>query len=225
MNTPPPYVAVFIDSFAQPKALDKKNVLILPGTKDVDPSDLQFLEFAGHVATALKEMGLTRVERFQDADVAVYLSYGIGNPQTQQYSYALPTWGQTGVSSATTYGSVNRYGNTGTFSGTTVYTPTYGITGYSTQVESRTTFTRFLLMDAYDIGAYKKTQEMKQLWKIGATSAGSSNDLRFVFPYMVVASQKFLGTNTGRRIEEDVLIDDPRVATIRANLNDQRMKQ
>jgi hypothetical protein len=216
-RTPPPYIASFMDSFALPNALDKKRFVILPGTKDTDSSDLQFLEFSKHVEKVLGELGLNKAKSFADAEIAIFLSYGIGNPQIHQYSYNLPVWGQTGVSSATTYGNISSFGSTGIYSGTTTYTPTYGITGYTSHVNSSTTFTRFMLIDAYDLESYKNEQKMTQVWKTSVTSTGSSNDLRYIFPYMAVAMKKFVAINTGRQIEEDVLVDDLRVSKLRDN--------
>ena len=42
----------------------------------------------------------------------------------------MPVYGQTGISSSNTFGTINTFGNTSTYSGSTYYTPSYGITGY-----------------------------------------------------------------------------------------------
>lgn len=211
VRPPLQYYASFIDSFAQPDALVKKRYRIFPGSKNVDPSDLQYLEFAKYVGKILDQRGLVNASSFDDAEVAIFLSYGIGNPQTHQYSYSLPVWGQTGVSSSNTVGTISAYGNSGIYSGTTTYTPTYGITGYTNQVRSYSSFTRFLLMDAYDLNVYKQTGKMAQVWKANVTSTGPSGDLRLVLPYMAVAVKNYIGRNTTRQVEEDVLVDDPQV--------------
>lgn len=204
-----------VDALAQPDASTKKRYIIMPGSKDVQPRDLQFLEYAGYVKKILNEKGFVEASQFADADIAVFLSYGIGNPQTHHYSYELPVWGQTGVSSSTTYGTLSTYGGVGTYSGTTTYTPTYGVTGYTSQVDSYTTYTRFLLIDAYDVALYKQEQKMNQVWKTSAISTGSNNDLRLVFPYMAIAMKPYIGSNTGRKIEVEVLTDDPQVIQLR----------
>jgi hypothetical protein len=102
-----------------------------------------------------------------------------------------------------------------TYSGTTTYTPTYGITGSTTHIGTHTVFTRFLFLDAYDIATYAKEQKMSQVWKTNVVSTGSSDDLRLVVPYMVAAMKPYLGTNTGRRIEVVVPGDDPSVQLLR----------
>jgi hypothetical protein len=204
-----------VDSLAQQDASAKKRYIVMPGIKDIEPSDLQFLEYASYVERVLSEKGFVKASQFGDADIAVFLSYGIGNPQTHQYSYSMPVWGQTGVLSSTTHGTLSTYGGMGTYSGTTTYTPTYGVTGYTSHVGSYTTYIRFLLMDAYDVESYKRDQKMNQVWKISVISVGSSDDLRLVFPYMAVAMKPYIGTNTGRKIMIEILADDPQVTQLR----------
>jgi hypothetical protein len=70
-----------VDSLAQPDASAKKRYIIMPGSKDVQPGDLQFLEYAGYVEKILNEKGFVKASQFADADIAVFLSYGIGNPK------------------------------------------------------------------------------------------------------------------------------------------------
>ena len=204
-----------VDSLAQTDASAKKRYVLLPGGKGVEAGDLQFQEFAAYIEKILTEKGFVKAGAYQDADVAIFLTYAIGDPQTYQYSYSLPTWGQTGVSSANTYGTVSSYGGMATYSGTTTYTPTYGITGSTTHIGTNTVFTRFQFLDAYDVATYLKDKKMSQVWKTNVVSTGSSGDLRLVVPYMVAAMKPYLGTNTGRKIEVEVAADDPSVQLLR----------
>jgi len=207
-----------INSLSQPDTAGKKLYVILPGDKGIDPSELQFMEFASYVENAMAEKGYVKVESSEQAEIAVFLSYGIGDPQTHQYSYSVPVYGQTGVSSAQTFGTVSSFGGIGTYSGRTTYTPTYGVTGYRSGVNTITTYTRFLILAAYDIAGSTNDKNPVQLWKTEVSSTGSSNDLRFVFPYMVVAMKPYLATNTGRKIRKEVYEDDPNVLHLRGTL-------
>lgn len=205
-----------VDSLAQTDASTKKRYVLLPGGKAVDADDLQFKEFAGYVDKILIEKGFVKVSYLQDAELAIFFTYAIGDPQTYNYSYSLPTFGQTGVSSAHTSGTMSLRGSTATYSGTTTYTPTFGITGSSTYIGTNTIFSRFLLLDAYDVATYLKDNKMSQVWKTNVVSSGSSGDLRLVAPYMVTAMKPYLGTNTGRKIEVVVLANDPEVQLLRS---------
>lgn len=191
---------VDVDSISSPDVPTGKRYAMLSGKNDAPPDDLQFKEFASYVHRALREQGFTKVEKLKDADIAIFLAYGIGDPQKQNYSYSLPLYGQTGYSSSTTYGTLSTYGNTGSYSETTHYTPQYGIIGYKNYTGSYYEYFRWLMLDAYDVAAYKTSQKLMQAWQTSATSVGSSGDLRLVFPIMVAASRPFIGTNTGKKV-------------------------
>ena len=194
---------------------EKNLYILLPGNKDTKAEDLQFKEYATYVKRALSNQGFVPAESFEKANIAIFLVYGIGDPKESQYSYALPTWGQTGVSSSNTSGTVSSYGGYSSYSGTTSYTPTYGVTGSTTQIGSYTTYFRFMVLDAVDLDEYKKSKKEVQIWKTTVTSAGSSGDLRRIFPVLVAASQQYVGKNTGQKVKVDLYEEDERVIQIK----------
>jgi len=177
---------------------------ILSGAKDVDSNDLQFKEYANYIDCAMAGKGYTRTKDFNRADIALFLSYGIGDPKDSVSSYAIPVFGQTGVSSAYTSGSVNSYGSNAYYSGTTSFTPQYGLKGFATGVRSRTTYFRYFLLDAFDLKTYREKNDNVQLWSTKVTSSGSSSDLRTVFPVMVGAAKSYFGKNTGKQLSFDM---------------------
>lgn len=212
-----PKIISSVDSFARTEAVVKKRYVLMPGGKGIEVGDLQFQEFAGYIDKVLAEKGFEKASALEVADIAVFFTYAIGDPQTYQYSYSIPTWGQTGVSAAHTYGTVYSYGNTGTYTGTTTYTPTYGVTGSTTHIATDTVYRRFLYLDAYDLAIYAKENKMTQVWKTSVTSIGSSNDLRMVLPYMVTAMKPYLVTNTGRKVDVEIFANDPAVLLLRSS--------
>lgn len=193
----------------------KNRYLLVPGLKDVNPDDLQFQEYSGYAEKALSQKGFVKANNFNDADVVIFMSYGIGEPQVHQYTYAVPTWGQTGVSSANTSGTVSAYGNSASYNTRTTYTPQYGITGHTTQIGTAITYTRYLQLDAIDVAEYKKSNSQKEVWKTTVMSTGTSSDLRQVMPVMVGASSEYLGTNTGKNISVNLKETDKRVLKIK----------
>jgi len=209
-----PQYIVRVDSISG-GAAGKNSYILLPGNKDTKEEDLQFKEYAAYVNRALIKQGFVPSESFEKANVAIFLGYGIGEPQEHQYSYSIPIWGQTGVSSSHTTGTVSSYGGYGSYSGTTTYTPTYGVTGSTTHIGSYTTYFRFMVLDAVDLDEYKKSKKEVQLWKTTVTSAGSSGDLRRVFPILVAASQQYVGKNTGQKVEVNLYEEDQRVIEIK----------
>lgn len=212
----PPQIHVTVDSLSASTQASRKHFVLLPGNKDTPATDLQFREYAAYINRALVSRGYVPAEGIEKADLAIFVVYGIGNPQQHQYSYSIPTWGQTGISSSSTYGTLNTYGGYGTYRGTTTHTPTYGITGSTSHIGTYTTYFRFLVLDALDLSEYKQTKKEVQLWKTTITSAGSSGDLRRVFPYMVTASMPHIGTNTGQQIKVVLEENDPAVLNVKS---------
>lgn len=206
---------VNVDSLSASPETAKKHFVLLPGNKDTPTTDLQFREYAAYINHVLASRGYIPAENIEKADLAIFIVYGIGNPQQHQYSYSIPTWGQTGISSSSTYGTLNTYGGYGTYSGTTTYTPTYGITGSTSNIGTYTMYFRFLVLDALDLSEYKQTKREVQLWKTTITSVGSSGDLRRVFPYMITASMPHIGTNTGQQIKVVLEENDPAVLNVK----------
>jgi len=200
-TTGQPNFNVAVDSLASLDAASKKTYLLIPGNDGVTWDDLQFQEYATYLMRVLTAQGYMSAESAEDADLVIILSYGIGDPETHQYSYSLPTWGKTGVSSANTYGTATTYGNTTSVNATTTYTPTYGVTGYNTYTGTQTTFFRYAFITGYDFEKYKETEKQVKLWQTTVTSTGSSGDLRRVFPILIGASAPYLGTNTGQKID------------------------
>ncbi len=219
-----PQIRVVVDSLTSPAAQDHRTYVLLPGNDGVTWDDLQFQEYAQYVKRALHAQGFQLAEKAEDADVAIVLSYGIGDPQTQQYTYSLPVWGQTGVSSAHTYGTATAYGNMATYSGTTTYTPTYGITGYTTQVGSITTYFRYALMTAYDFEEFRESNKQVELWRTTITSSGTGGDLRRVFPVLVSAAAPYLATNTEKQVQVQLYESDDAVKAVKGELSNEQEK-
>jgi len=201
---------VKVDAISRSK-MDRKTYVLLPGNKDTNADDLQFEEYAIYLNRALNMEGFVAAHSVEKADIIVFAAYGIGAPQEHQYSYSLPVWGKTGISSSNTNGSMDAFGN---FHATTTHTPTYGITGSSTYTDSYATYFRFMVLEAFDLGEYRKSKKEIQLWKITATSSGTSSDLRLVFPMLVAASKPYIGRNSGAQIEVILREDDERIGEI-----------
>ena len=134
-----PRVQVNIDSIKAQDSPRTARYVLFPGNDEIAHDELQYQEYASYVERALEWNGFRKAKNFEDADTAIFLIYGMGDPETSQRTYSLPIIGQVGVDSSTTYGTLNTYGNSATYSGTTTYTPRYGVTGYQTFNRSYTT--------------------------------------------------------------------------------------
>ncbi len=207
--------SVSVNSLSSASVPVKKSYIILPGNEGVKLSDLEFIEYESYLIRALNNRGFVLADSLEVADVAILLSYGIGDPKDHQYSFAIPTWGQTGVSSSSTYGSASSYGNTTTYSSTTTYRPTWGVTGYNRYSGSYTTYFRYVVIQGYDLKEYIRSEELVQLWQTQITSRGLSSDLRYVFPVLIAAASDYLASDTRRVIDIDLTENDIRVRRVK----------
>lgn len=205
---------VAIDSISDKGAAAKTNYVLFPGTKHIGEGDLQYREYARYVERALASLGYNKAADMADADIAIFFSYGIGDPVTKQFNSTVPTWGQVGGSSHTS-GTINTLGDTSIYSETTTHTPAFGITGSAAQSISFTVYRRHIVLDAIDLEEYRATQTLKQVWKTSATSSGISGDLRKVLPVLVAAAKPHIGKDTGERVKVALTEDDEAILEVK----------
>ncbi|NLA73988.1 MAG: hypothetical protein GX846_00650 [Deltaproteobacteria bacterium] len=209
---------ISIDSLAAPGAVSKKIYLLLPGNQGVTAADLQFKEYAEYLKRVLDKRGYVYTESKDEANVAIYLAYGMGDPQTHQYSYDLPVWGRTGYyASRTRVAETTDDGKT-SYRTYTAYTPAYGYIGYSSRIDSVTTYMRFAVITAYDYDQFKKDEAEVQLWKTTINSTGTTDDLRRIFPILMAASLPYLATDTGEKVYVAMYETDPVAQEIKGSI-------
>lgn len=219
-NSCAPIYNVNVDSISSPTAKQKNRYILLPGNESSDETDLQFMEFATYTEKALHDSGFVKADCIEEADVAIYLHYGISDPLVSHYTYSLPVWGQTGVSASTTSGVVTRCGRSAIYSNQTTYTPNYGVVGSTTHVGTLISFARHFALLGVDIKKSEKNQNAVQLWSTKVNSVGESGDLRRVFPVLLGASQKYIATNTGGNITITLREDDAEVLRVKGLLEE-----
>jgi len=216
---------VSVNSFARSNALEDRTYVVMPFDADVEPMDLEFQEYSAQVAKVLGERGFRRAPSIDDAEVVVLLAYGIGEPREHSYTYNLPVWGQTGVASTRTTTDATLFRNSAKLNSETSYTPQYGVTGFTNQTGSYTTFTRHALICAIDLAQLRNEQKFSEIWKTRIVSVGSSGDLRQVFPAMLAAARDLLATSTGRTVERTVSEDSPVVLWLRESTSPNAKKR
>ncbi|MFZ4690506.1 MAG: hypothetical protein ACOYLS_14815 [Polymorphobacter sp.] len=188
-----------VSSYAAPAAAQFTKFVILPD-KGIDAESLEFREYSSHIEKIMSIKGWEKVYSVDDASSIVFVSYGIGDPKQHNFSYSVPTFGQTGVASSSTSGSINSYGNTATYNATTTYTPSYGVTGYVPVSGQYTTYDRWLKLNAIDLTEFRASKKLQEIWRLSVSSTGSSGDLRKIFPYMAYAAMPYLAENSGKAV-------------------------
>jgi len=117
-----------------------------------------------------------------EAKVLVVFGYGIDGGKVEVSSK--PVYGQTGVSSATTSGNVSVYGNYGSYSESTTYTPTYGVVG--SKIESKTVYTRRMWLNILDKTSIEDGN-FKKIYEANVVSKGSTGQIAVIMPYLVTS--------------------------------------
>ncbi len=191
---------VNIDSISGNGAKEKNKYILLPGNKGCQISDLQFIEFKNYTDRILAQTGFTLVQNAYEADVIIFLDYGITGPYIHNYTYSLPVYGQTGVASSHTYGTASTYGNMTNTSSYTSYTPSYGVVGSSTHADTIVQFMPYMTLCGYDLEKYKANGNFVSLWRTEVNCVIDFNDLRRIFPVMITASKNYIATNTYGKI-------------------------
>jgi hypothetical protein len=211
-----PSFIVRVNSISDVNYNNQKSFILLPGNEGVNENDLQFKEYSRYVKYVLEKSGLKEAE-FGKADIAIFLSYGIGNPEEQSYSYSVPVYGIEGAKSSNlTANTYNSNGSTSTTNAEITTKPNFGIIGYNSYSETITNYFRYIILDAIDLKSYQDKKEINKCWETTISSTGSSDDLRRVFPIMVAATQIYIGKNTGENITIDLHESDNDVQEIKS---------
>ncbi|CUZ53646.1 Uncharacterised protein [Serratia marcescens] len=188
-----PYVTV--DSLSSGKSVGKKYI-VLPASAELKQNDqLYFAQVEKYLDRVLKEKGYQKVSDKNIADQAIFLNYwhdgGVSNTREE----VVPIWGQTGVSSATTYGTVTpSYGGGGNLSTTTTYTPTYGVTGAVTQQVTDTFYSTGFKVESYDAAGLRSGKE-ESLWRTTAVSTAMDLNDRRDLKMLFFISRPFFAEN------------------------------
>lgn len=169
---------------------------------------LEYKAYAQAVSAELQKAGMVEVDQ-SAAAAAVFIRYGIDNGREVVSSY--PIIGQTGVASSSTYGTVNRFGNTATLNATTYNTPTYGVVGSGSR--SDTVFRRFLDLEIVEMSSLMAGAKVNKLYEGKARSEGILNQLSTIMPPMIQSIFKeFPGQSGKSRKVSIVLPPEPKEA-------------
>ena len=193
----------FVDRAAAQQAghLEGRRCLVLPAKADVNPDDLQFREFSAQVSASLAQKGCAPAQGLEDADLAVMLAYGIGEPViVEQRNYVV----------------YHRWGRRGRGMPDHVpVTTTYIFNTCSLNLEAR-----LVEKTAAPSGGAKKDSAPsaqqaeagaklgRQVWKLDAAHVGLQSDLRALFPWLLAAAGEYYGVDSGQTIPIRVGAED-----------------
>lgn len=201
--------------FQRPEICRRTFLLALVRQRWCDRGCLEFREYAAYLRRGLAQAGYSESATLDQADLAIFVSYGIGDAKEQAYSYSMPVYGQTGGGtynfSGTTYSD---YGGTATTYGTATQTPQYGVVGSEQFSGTTLTYLRYLSVDVFDMKALRNEKNKIPVWRMDVMSRGRSDDLRSAFPVLVAAATPHFGKNTKKQIVVDISGGDKQVQQI-----------
>lgn len=211
-----PRILVSVNSFTGQKNMASRRYVLRPGMEGMSETDLQFLEFCKYIDTVLSERGYTKSDNQEDADIAILIRYGVGDRETLPYTYSSPIYGKTGGGTANLDTSTrDAFGNYVHTTGTISSPEQYGVVGSQLNTNYATTYLRYIRIDALDIKEYKATQKIVPVWQTEIKSRGNYDDLRTVFPYLIVAAAPYLGEDTGKQINIILKMTDNRIQKLK----------
>ena len=162
-----------------------------------DQNPLQFEAFTKQIIDLTKTHNFYEVTDPNDAKYVFTIKFSIDDGKTETNS--IPVFGQTGVSSSTTSGHINSYGD---YSGRTTYTPSFGVVGSTTYEE--TTYSKKIELNVYERKDFlEHLNQSKSLYYSVATSQGTSSDINYIIPILLNAIFKdFPTSNQSQKIYE-----------------------
>ncbi len=158
--------------------------VILPGSTEVRPNDLLFIEYKEHLAAVLRDLGCAVTEDESQATAIVLLSWWIRDTEVY-YGDSAPTVGVgAGWGNSADWG----WGN-GSF---------FGI-GLGVPVDGEHSVTRHRYMVALDALAASPDHGKEKggsLWKVMLSTKNSSDSQRVIIPAMLDAARPYIGKDT-----------------------------
>ncbi|AWH88352.1 DUF4136 domain-containing protein [Limnobaculum parvum] len=179
----------------------KKFALVSERYQSVN-DDLNFAEYARQVAAVLNQQGYVQVTHQQDAEVLISLSYRVSEPQVRTEIVNTPVYPRVGPF----YGS--RFG---------YYPyPMLGYPAYEPMVYQSIVYRKLIRLQSIDAGIYRKDKTVKPLWDVLIVSNNDNGDLRYMFPYMLVAAEPYIGQDSQHSVTVSVDEQDPAVLNLQA---------
>ncbi|SFC62003.1 DUF4136 domain-containing protein [Pragia fontium] len=163
--------------------------------------DLQFAEYARQVTAVLNQQGYVQAQNSKDAQILVSLSYRLSAPQTRTDIVNVPVYPNVGPFYDTRFGH-HPY-------------PILGYPVYQPMVYQSIIYKKLVRLQAIDAVVYAKDKTVKPLWDVMIISHNDNDDLRYMFPYMLVAAEPYIGRNSAHSIEVSVPEKDPAVMQLR----------
>jgi hypothetical protein len=211
---------VQVSALANPQlaATNRHYVFVNGKTKDQNPGDLQFQEVLRHVQSALAPNGLQQVDTPADADLNIFVDFGVGNPVTRTYTFSTPVYAELGGGYRTRSSrSKDASGNTVTTTETIRVPGRYERVGTDVSVNTITTYRKYLRLSARLRQEGIPAEKGREVWTVTAIVDDQRADLRATLPLLSEAITPYVGRDTGQAIIVEFKLKDGRLVRVDAN--------
>jgi hypothetical protein len=182
-----------INGFRDQEQEIKGAYYISPGEKSISENDLLFKEAKEYIAKALHDTGHTTTDNLDSADFVLLVQFGISDPKERVDVVSRPVY-LPQYNPGQTIGVFSGLNQVGTLQTSGSWSTNYA--GQSTETVRTITYSRWLNLQAFNYKEFKKSGSFNPLWKTMATSEGSSRDIRYILPGLVVVTKLHLGEDT-----------------------------
>lgn len=169
-----------VDASAQPVSYGKRYV-ILPGLMDVKVDDPGFQAVAAHLDGMLAAKGYTKVAAIDQADLGLYLAYGVKERRGEGYHT------DTGFFLEGNQGDMPQAPQAGE-EVAQLHIPT---PRRPAMINARV-FIRSLELEAVDLARYRANDPANMVWHISVSSPGSTVSLEKAMPYFLAILSEYI---------------------------------
>ncbi|MCH8960359.1 MAG: hypothetical protein IH820_03330 [Bacteroidetes bacterium] len=142
-----------------------------PGVEEVNAADLEYRELSRYIRKALVSNGLIEANDPESAELAIFVNYGIGEPKTTYYSYSMPVLGTTGGRIVHDFSGPFKPSTPGRLA----------VVGSRNVTGSRTTYYRYLILEAFDAQRLREGGEAVQITHHGGFTSFEAWDGQSLF--------------------------------------------
>lgn len=154
--------------------------------------DLKDDKITQMTANYLKDEGFLQTGSPIHADIFVMATAGDQQRRQEITTDQRPVFGQTGLGTAFTTGTVNN----GNYTGSTTFTPTYGLTGFRTEVSTDTYYDNMLMVKAIYMDTVGD-ENPKTAWQTACTTSQRLDNQMGSLLLMLGQCSKYFGIETG----------------------------
>jgi hypothetical protein len=172
--------SIAVNSFANPYAKTSLAYLVLPLNQGAHANDADFQEYSRYLGKALEARGYRAAHSFEEAQVAVFLGYGVGPPEKYVANYNVPVAGKVDDIPRNMATLNDAFGSDATV-----------------PADAHTKFTRYAIINAIDVAEYKAERRLVRVWSTRIVSVGNTGDLHAMFPVILAGAWDLLGANSG----------------------------